>query len=286
MRRRAWRAVTAGVLTAVLSAVVAGCGTSSPGPRAGAFYVALGDSYTAFPVTAPQIGGSCLRSNGNYPHLVAATLNYALTDVSCAGADTKDLVGSQMAGVAPQLAALGPSTRLVTVGIGANNDAISSVLLIRCILERRFDPSGRPCELKTAGWASTAFLRLRPALVASYQAIKARAPKARVIAIGYPQILGDSGACAKYPVAAGDVAYVNALNFRLNQTVQVAAAQAGIAFLNIAPASMSHGICSASPWVNGPRLLPGIAIPMHPLPAEQQAVAALLERSLGGLSNP
>lgn len=272
----------AGALTAVLSAAVAGCGGSSPNAQAGAFYVALGDSYTSFPGTSAEINPPCHRSGANYPHLVAAALKYKLTDVSCGGAATKDLAVSQMAGVAPQLTALGPSTRVVTVGLGANDDAISSVLLIRCMLQRPSDPTGRPCELKTAAWASRAFQLLRPALVASYAAIKAKAPKAQVIAIGYPQILGDSGACAKYPLASGDVAYVNALNFRLNQTVRVAAAQAGVAFLNIAPASMSHGVCSASPWVNGRWPIPGVASPMHPLPAEQQAVAAMLEQILRG----
>ena len=57
-------------------------------------YVALGDSYTAgpvIPVQQPDPYG-CLRSDHNYPHLVAAALGVGdFKDPSCSGADTGDM---------------------------------------------------------------------------------------------------------------------------------------------------------------------------------------------------
>jgi hypothetical protein len=52
-------------------------------------YAALGDSFTAGPLIPNQLNDpiGCLRSDHNYPHLVAAALGVAeFRDASCAGA--------------------------------------------------------------------------------------------------------------------------------------------------------------------------------------------------------
>lgn len=266
----------------ILAILLSSCGTTGPAHsgRSGSDYVALGDSYTAFPGTTLPVEAACNRSGSNYPHQVAKALGMSLTDVSCGGARTADLTASQKPGVPPQLDALGTSTRLVTVSIGVNNNAVSAVLLIDCRFVRAQDPTGAPCQNGTRTWAATAFDGLQSQLVASYQAIRARAPHARVIVIGYPEILGTSGACAKDPIATGDVAYINGLNTRLNAIVKAAAAAAGVEYLDLAGPSRHHGVCSRSPWINGQWPVPGVAAPMHPLPAEQKAVADLLESRL------
>src|SRR4051794_36083494 len=82
-------------------------------------YVSLGDSYTAGPVIPQQQTNplGCLRSDHNYPHLVATSLNAALlTDVSCSGATTNDMTQPQNVegGTnAPQFDALQPDTAAV-----------------------------------------------------------------------------------------------------------------------------------------------------------------------------
>ncbi|MGN6721644.1 MAG: SGNH/GDSL hydrolase family protein [Marmoricola sp.] len=283
MTRRSWRGVLAVAMAIGVGLVASACGSSAPsGPKAGPDYVALGDSYTAFPGTSSTINALCSRSSTNYPHQLAAALHYTLTDVSCSGAKTKDLTGSQKAGVAPQFDALSKSTKLVTISIGANNDLISSVLFLNCRYVIAQNPTGQPCRNATASWAATAFTQLEPQLVAAYQAIKTRAPNARVLVVGYPQILGNSGTCAKYAIATGDVAYIDELNTKLNDAVRTAAKAAGVQYVDLSQLSMSHGICSASPWINGATTMPGVALAMHPFAAEQQAVAALLEKKLKG----
>jgi lysophospholipase L1-like esterase len=287
MTRRSLRTGLALAMTAGLALLVAACGStpSSHDAKTNGTYVAMGDSYTAFPGTSSIINTACSRSSTNYPHQLATALHYTLNDVSCSGAQTKDLTGSQKSGVAPQFDALTASTKLVTIGIGANNNLISSVLFLNCRYVVAENPTGSPCRNATTSWAATAFTQLKPQLVAAYQAIKARAPHARVLVIGYPQILGNSGACGRYSIATGDVAYVNELNAKLNDTVSAAAAAAGVEYVDLSTQSMSHGICSSSPWINGATTIPGLALAMHPFAAEQQAVATLLEQKLQSATN-
>lgn len=281
MARRRRRVALALAVTIAVAVMAAGCGASPPQSRSNkGLYVALGDSYTAFPGPRTLIDARCGRSGANYPHLLAAALGYRLTDVSCGGATTSDLIKSQKSSVPPQLDAVTASTSLVTIGLGVNDSGISVVMFKYCSSVRDSEPGGAPCRDKTAAWASWVIKRLRLSLIGSFGAIRSLAPQARVIAVGYPQILGTSGACAKFPLATADIKYVNWFNSTINATIQAAAAKAGVEYLNVDEASQSHGICSTSPWVNGVTTIPGVAAAFHPFPAEQKAVAELLESRL------
>lgn len=68
--------------------------------------MALGDSSAAGPLIPNEIDATCLRSDRNWPHVPAARLGAALTDVTCSGATTKDRTGRQAGVVAPQFDAL------------------------------------------------------------------------------------------------------------------------------------------------------------------------------------
>lgn len=290
MTPRASLRLRAVLFVSALTLTISGCGTSprhaaQAKPSAAETYAALGDSYTAFPGTATQINAPCLRSSQNYPHLLAARLGYRLVDVSCSGATTTNFTSPQNPSTPPQFSALSAKTRLVTVGVGANDLQLSSLLLGGCVLLRDVPAAGNdPCEVRTFAEATHGLERLVPTLTATFQAVRARAPKARVIVVGYPQILGTSGSCASFPLAPGDVAYVNAINTQLNAALQRAAAVAKVEFLDIASASMSHGICSPDPWINGINIAAGRAFPVHPFANEQRAVAHLLEARLAASS--
>ena len=286
MTRRRSRGLTAAALVLGAALALSGCGSSSPPPAtthtpASQIYVALGDSYTAFPGTSSQISAVCRRSGQNYPHLLAAALGYRLIDVSCSGARTTDLTSSQSPGTAPQFSALNAATRLVTISIGANDLQLSTLLLGGCILFRNVPAAAHnPCELQTFAEATRGLQLLEPRLVTDYRAVRARAPHARVLVVGYPEILGISGTCSAFPLATGDVAYVNAINIGLNRAIQRAATTARVEFVDLARASMNHGICSRDPWINGITMAVGRAIPGHPFANEQRAVAQLLQTTL------
>ena len=116
-------------------------------------YVALGDSFTAGPGVASQLGpgtsprapAACLRSSQNYPSLVARALGLALSDMSCSGATTQDLSGSQGPGIPAQLSALGPATSVVSLGIGGNDLGFSTIVA-NCA-------AATPWGLTRVGWS-------------------------------------------------------------------------------------------------------------------------------------
>src|SRR5918998_3913984 len=82
MTRMAARLRGSALLLIVVSVLLAAFATPASAARP---YTALGDSYTAGPLIPNQTGDppGCLRSDRNYPHLVANALKLSLTDVSC-----------------------------------------------------------------------------------------------------------------------------------------------------------------------------------------------------------
>src|ERR1700692_17552 len=113
-------AASSALFSAALT-VVASTGTAATA----ASYVAMGDSYTSGPKipTQSSAAGGCDRSSHNYPSDVAAALKLTLTDVSCSGATTADILNttevvSPGPDNPPQLTAVGSGTQFVSLQIG------------------------------------------------------------------------------------------------------------------------------------------------------------------------
>ena len=175
----------------------------------------------------------------------------------------------------PQLDALVRRTDLVTVGIGANNDRlyapdgdrVPQVHQICPLYDERDRPRPRSSTSSGPRWSTA--LRL----------VQERAPKARVLLIGYPKLLpparrlrpaaADRGRRTGPPSATSTCACATAM--------RDAAEEAGVEFVDFYAASLGHDICSAHPWVQGrvgngrPRRR------LHPLAAGQAALARLIE---------
>ncbi len=96
-------------------------------------YVALGDSYAAGPLIPLQTGqpAGCLRSNQNYPSVLATSAGTDVVDVSCSGAKTDDFSAPQPVQPgpnAPQFDALDGSEDLVTLTIGGNDIGFADII--------------------------------------------------------------------------------------------------------------------------------------------------------------
>ena len=270
-------------------------GEEDPPPSAAAAevgrYVALGDSFTAAPLvpTTEQETG-CLRSTGNYPHLLADALDVGeLVDVSCGGADATAMIGRQetpAGSVAPQFDALTPETDLVTLGLGGNDFGIFGTLVQRCPAVASRDPRGSPCRADQREGGEDELLATLPGLrerIASVLAgIEQRAPRAHVLVVGYPQLAPAQGRCEALPIAAGDYAYLREVTSGLNDALRDAAEGAGATYVDVAAASAGHDICSDDPWVNGRTTDREAALAYHPFAAEQRAVARLVRQALAG----
>ncbi len=276
----------AALVTGVLSASALAHGsTPTAAAQAAARYVALGDSYTSAPFVPQQTGkpAGCLRSSHDYPALVAAATHPAgFTDVSCQGATTANMTQSEgvvLGTNSPQFSALGPTDTLVTVQIGGNDIAVADVFLI-CAGLSFLDPFGSPCkEHYTSGGTdrlarSTA--QTAPKVAAVLRGIHARAPQARVLLAGYPDILPSTGhGCwPRVPIAFGDVPYLRGVETRFNTMLATVAAANRTTFVNTYADSIGHDVCQSASvrWIED--VIPtSAAAPIHPNAHGEQAMA-------------
>jgi len=291
---RVFIAGTGGLLLVFALSGTAGAGIAGPRGAAGPpRYVALGDSYTAGPLI-PDVTGSpagCLRSTHSYPFLVAAGTGAAtFTDVSCQGATTANVTHAQSVPLGtnpPQDNALSAGTTLVTLQISGNNIGFSDII-IHCTTLSLTDPFGSPCkDHYTSGGTDrlrAAIARAAPKVAADLRRIHADAPNAKVLLVGYPVILPDSGdGCwPLVPIAYGDVPYLRGVEKALNAMLAVEAAANNATFVNTYTASIGHDVCQApgTKWVEG--LIPtSPAVPFHPNALGEQEMARQVLAALG-----
>src|SRR5262245_12689528 len=157
-------------------------------------YVALGDSYTSGSGMAkidPR-SGDCLRSRLSYPYLVAQELDADLVDESCGGATTANATTPQPRGDGPpnppQLDGLPPSTDVVTVGLGYNDEGLFIGLLMGCPSLAASDPEGHPCQDSPSAKDQAAVVRsIGDSVRTTLEEVHEWSPHARVLLVGYPQ---------------------------------------------------------------------------------------------------
>lgn len=245
-------------------------------------YVALGDSYSSGAGINPTVVGSpatCSRSQLNYSENIAKTIRPAsYTDVTCSGAQTSDFFTSQDAGVAPQLEAVKKDTRLVTMTIGGNDEDVFVDAFFGCATVGAGDPTGNPCQQKY-GTAFTDLIRNKtyPNVVRTLSAVRAKAPRATVVILGYPQILPPQGSLACYAItgiSVGDVPWLVNQSKVLNNVVRRAAAATGARYVDTYTPSAGHDACSgpATRWME-PLVGPVNALPVHPNAVGEAAMA-------------
>jgi lysophospholipase L1-like esterase len=282
--------------TALVAALLAVSGTATGAAAIttrSAVYVALGDSYTSGPGLPAQLGPStdpaapaaCDRSSDNYPTLVARELGVAVDDVSCLGASTKDLGAAQGSGIPPQLSALGPSTSLVSLGIGGNDLGFSSVVT-NCAAVTPWGATKvgwhcRPHYMVDGVDELTALVhQVGQRVAASLTDIRSLAPRAKVFVIGYPDIVpaNGSGCWPKLPFSAPDLDYVRTIEADLNDTLSRDAAAAGDRYVDMATPSAAHDACTATDtrWVE-PIIPARGSFPLHPSTIGMAGMAQVLE---------
>jgi lysophospholipase L1-like esterase len=247
-------------------------------------YVALGDSYAAGPLIPNQIAvdtpPGCAQSDHNYPHILAGLVSWVeLTDVTCSGATTVHMTSPQLTAAgtnAPQLGAVSKKTEVVTLTIGGNDIGFSSIIAT-CISPT---PVGQPCQDRYVT-ASGDELRQRVDATASkvdavLDGIEARSKHARVVVVGYPNILppNSPGCWPQLPFTPSDTAYLDGIERYLNRMLRREAHSNGAAYANSYRASIGHDACQSVDvrWVEP--LQPGNpAAPAHPNAKGERAMA-------------
>jgi lysophospholipase L1-like esterase len=263
-------------------------GNQEEGVAAGDRYVALGDSYTAGPLLGKASGpDGCHQTTGNYPHLLAERLDLELVDGGRGGATTEHLTEPQPAGadeVPPQLDALDEDTALVTLSIGANDGNVFGELLGSCVQLGLADPDSAPCTEKAQldnGRLAQEVADIADKIEDAVGEILERAPRARVVVVGYPQIVPESGPCDQLPLAAGDFPFARQIVKDIVDAQEDGARAADAEYVDVWSATEGHDVCADEPWVAGlePQK-PGLLL--HPYAEHQDVVADLLVETISG----
>ncbi|MEV0086723.1 SGNH/GDSL hydrolase family protein [Saccharopolyspora sp. NPDC050642] len=254
-------------------------------------YVALGDSFTSAPLVPwmrldPLL---CGRSTNNYPALLAREIGPAeFTDVSCGGADTTDMLRAQDWYSGPQFDALDEDTDLVTLGIGGNDLGVFGDTIATCTALRAADPTGSPCRDHFTDDDGDDLLRrieITGHRVADVvEGVQERSPGAKILVIGYPRIVPETGYCPDVlPLADGDYRYADEIEQALNAAIEGAAERTGATFVDTYGPSLGHDACATggAAWINGQRLRPDAA-PYHPFASAMAAEASIIANVLNG----
>ena len=265
-------------------ALLAGC-ASAPPLEPGAKYVAMGSSFAAGPGIPSYYEDPptpCARSTGNYAHLLAGRLNLALTDVSCSGATTAHLTGRRAVpqgnSLPPQLDALTPDTRLVTVTIGGNDILyISRLSAAGCNMlaaqswdKEKCPPVPMPAEADYATLAAS--------MDAIAKEIRKRSPEARLVFVDYLTILPATGDCEAARLFDFDAQDSREVARRLAAITAKVAADNAADIVKASELSADHNACSADPWMNGYPVWDKSGAPLHPNAKGMVAVADALEK--------
>jgi len=272
-------------------AALAGCAPNLTRPPAasaipaGAHYVSMGSSFAAGPgISTVELGtpARCARSVDNYAHQLARLRGLALTDASCSGATSAYLLGPWDE-LPPQLDALKPDTRLVTVTVGGNDlGYMSGLMVASCLGLGEGSVPGMSCrpavEPDEAAYAAVAS-RLQQIAAE----VKRRSPQARLVFVDYATVLPASGRCAAMPLSDEDAAISRAIDLRLRRLTAAVALENGAMLLRAGEVTRDHHVCAADPWMVGftREAIAARKALYHPTQSGMTAVAAALDRLLG-----
>jgi hypothetical protein len=274
----------AAIVSTVLAAVLGAGGTAVPAvAHVPLRYVALGDSSAAGPLIPDQIDATCLRSDHDWPHVLAGRTGAALTDVTCSGATTADLTGSQFGVVAPQFDALRPDTGLVTLAIAANDIDLGSAF-VTCATTTPV-PVGPTCQERyTVDGVDQYVARIRavaPEMGAALTEIHRRSPRAEVVVTGYLTYWRRGGCFPADPFTPVDADYLQGTFDRLMVMLAHEATTHGATYVDIRRPSARHGLCepSARRWLEG--AVPTVpAYPYHPNAVGMAEAAAIIAHAI------
>lgn len=264
-------------LVAMTALVTGGCAGSqhhlgysiAPGSR----YVAMGSSFAAGPGLAPyrEADPRCMRSQRNYPSLLARKLYLALVDVSCSGAASEHVLAGWNE-LPAQTDALSADTRLVTVTVGGNDlGYVRGLIGSSCRTGAVMFPG--PCW-PTVRPSQEDYSRLETNLRAIARTVSKKAPNARLVIVQYVT-LTPTAPCHSAQLLPVEATISREIGRQLANLTARVARETGAILIPADRLSRNHGPCSRSPWSNG--MYPGYdssrGMAWHPNAVGMEAIA-------------
>ncbi|HEV2253665.1 MAG TPA: SGNH/GDSL hydrolase family protein [Streptosporangiaceae bacterium] len=222
-------------------------------------YVALGDSYSSGLGAGDYISssGSCDRSTNAYPEQWAGANSPAtFTSVACSGATTADVLASQVS-------ALSARTTLVSITIGGNDAGFASVMET-CVLA-----STSTCLNAVAKAEAFVATQLPASLNKTLTTIRADAPSATVVVLGYPDLYDLSRSSTCIGLSTRDRTALNQGADDLDNALQAAAAANKDTFADVRAQFSGHEICDSGSWLHSVDIF-AISSSYHPTAAGQE----------------
>ncbi|MFF9579010.1 SGNH/GDSL hydrolase family protein [Streptomyces rubiginosohelvolus] len=301
-------------LTAGLAAPVQLAGASSASAAAEYQWVALGDSYTAGVIQAagdtfdvPRDG--CERTDQSYPQVIDRDLNalFDLTNISCGAAtianvtDTaQEPIGRNLPpisvdpdypfpAVPPQSQAVNADTDVVTVGVGGNTFGFAEILTRCQELGGESNGEGTPCKDALASGIQARLNKVSTEYDGMLAVLHERAPKAKILAVGYPTIVPNDTTTCTYGdltkfgnITQDDLAWLRTSVLEpLNKTIEKSTTtQETAGFVDLYPSSQRHSVCDDNKWVEGFITFPDQFSLVHPNAQGHRNAADHVEEAL------
>ena len=210
--------------------------------------------------------------------LVAAALHAPLTSAACASAGVKNMTAAQRTylGTNPaQLTALGPADGVVLLTLSGDDMGFLNVLK-ECVSLSFTNPWGSPCRAHYGDDSAAQVAAESAKLTLVLRDIAKRAPRARIVVVGYPDMFPQSGGCwPRVPITSGDIDYLRGIELRVNAMLAAVARSAGATFADTYTPTIGHDFCQPESVREVEGLIPGsLALPFHPNARGQAAIAA------------
>jgi lysophospholipase L1-like esterase len=238
-------AIAAALTAITATAVTAATGTApartvlAAAPRA-VRYVALGDSYAAGTGAGDYVSstGSCVRSAKAYPEQWAHRHAPAyFVSAACNGATTSGVLTRQ-------LAALNARTTLVSITIGGNDAGFAHVMET-CVFE--WDSA---CLYAVSSAEAFVASTLPDRLDATLRAVRAHAPSAKIVVVGYPDLYDLSQSADCIGLGSTKRTALDQGADDLDRALSAAAARNGDVFTDVRGQFSGHEICDSASWLH------------------------------------
>jgi lysophospholipase L1-like esterase len=231
-----------------------------------------------------------MRSEKNYAHQLATRLGARLVDLTVSGATTANVLDTpqQMSdGVVyePQLYGVPVDADVVTITAGGNDLQFAGAMLYVAWLH--FDPESPMVGLLASMFPDGIVLpteqaveRASAGLVQVIEAVRAKAPAARVLLVDYVTVL-DEGSAPATPFSDEEVGKLLVIQTAIGRVFEDAAAHTGVELIPASLLSANHALGSVEPWVQSfHRSMEKTGGSFHPNEAGMAAIAVELGRVL------
>lgn len=202
-------------------------------------YTVMGDSYSAGSGAGNETG-QCAQSTAGYANDVAAMTGATLTNIACSGFTTTQVTSMEV----PYLS---PTAKLITITAGGN-DVGWTTAVGACLTS-----TTAVCK---AAVANSIYLMSKVPKNATtmLKAIKAKAPHARILYLGYPRLFEPANmpALGFTPTQVTGAKLLNGAADLLNAILAFTSLSNRVAFVPVAYKFAGHGVPSSQPWLNYP----------------------------------